>query len=152
MSNWKGIYFAGLVIVAIGISSCKDSDRGNLPADLVTNPNSADGITNQKMPVIHFDKDVHDFGKMIAGEKATYGFKFSNGGSADLLISQVNSSCGCTVPKFPKIPIKPGEEKEIVVTFDSEGTKGIQQKSITVVTNCQPPQTVLWIKAMVLTN
>jgi len=68
------------------------------------------------------------------------------------LISQVNTTCGCTTPKFSKTPIKPGEKKEIIVTFDSEGKKGMQQKSITVVTNCQPPQTVIWIKAMVIAN
>jgi hypothetical protein len=151
MSVRKTLFVAGLLLTAFLIS-CNSDSGGKLPADLVTNPNSAEGRNNGGLPVIQFDKDVHDFGKLIAGEKASFGFRFTNAGSADLLISQVNTTCGCTIPKFPKTPVKPGEKKEITVTFDSEGKKGMQQKSITVVTNCQPPQTVIWIKAMVIAN
>lgn len=152
MSSWKTYIPAVLVFFILFIFSCTQQDRGNLPADLVTNPNSADGNSNKGLPVIHFDKDFHDFGKMIEGEKATFSFKFSNGGDADLIISQVNTTCGCTVPRYPKTPVKPGEEGAISVTFDTEGKKGMQQKSISVVSNCQPPQTVLWVKAMVIAN
>jgi len=151
MSVRKTLFVIGLLLTAFLIS-CNSDRKGKLPADLVTNPNSAEGRNKSGLPVIQFDKDVHDFGKLVAGEKATFGFRFTNAGSADLLISQVNTTCGCTTPKFSKTPIKPGEKKEIIVTFDSEGKKGMQQKSITVVTNCQPPQTVIWIKAMVIAN
>jgi hypothetical protein len=143
-------YISVFTLLILGLFISCSQRQGNLPADLVKNPNSADGRINEGLPSIHFDSDVHDFGKLIDGEKVTYGFKFTNTGTVDLLISQVNTSCGCTVTKYPKTPVKPGEKNEITVTFDSAGKKGIQQKSITVATNCQPSQAVLLIKAMVI--
>jgi hypothetical protein len=62
----------------------------------------------------------------------------------------VNTTCGCTVPSFPKTSIKPGEENVISVMFDSANKKGVQNKTITVVTNCQPSSAVIRIKAMVI--
>ena len=93
---------------------------------------------------------IHDFGKVIQGEKVSFGFKFKNTGNADLVIAQVNSSCGCTVPKFPKTPVKPGDESVITVMFDSQDRKGVQNKTITVASNCQPSNSVIRIKAMVI--
>lgn len=129
--------------------SCNNSDDG-LSTDVISNPNTASGDIKTSIPVIEFDKDLHDFGKLIQGEKATYNFKFENTGKADLVISQVSSSCGCTVPRFPKKAIKPGESDVIKVTFDSSNRKGIQNKIVTVTTNCQPNSTILRVKAKVI--
>ena len=136
-------------LILVVVSACNNKP-GNLSTDVVTNPNTANGEVKDNLPVIEFEKDIHDFGKMIQGEKVSYGFKFKNTGKSDLVISQVNTSCGCTAPKFSQEPIKPGEERVITVTFDSKGRKGIQNKSITVLSNCQPSTTVVRIKAMVI--
>jgi hypothetical protein len=141
---------AGWALVLIVLLSCSSNGNQRLPSDVVSNPNTASGDESDKMPVIEFEKDLHDFGKVIQGEKVSIGFKFKNTGKADLLIAQVNTSCGCTVPTFPKTPIKPGGEGTITVMYDSEGRKGVQNKTITVVTNCQPSSTVVRIKAMVI--
>lgn len=132
--------------------SCNNSNKNDeLPADVVNNPSSADNPDNkQSLPVITFEKDFHDFGKLISGEKVTYSFQFKNSGKSMLLISDVSSSCGCTVPNFPKQPIKPGESGTIDVSFDSEGRHGLQSKSITVFSNCQPPVTTLRIQSTVV--
>ena len=103
------------------------------------------------LPVITFDKESHDFGKVTQGEKVTFNFKFKNTGKSDLLITSVNTSCGCTASEFPREAIKPGEQRSLRVTFDSQGRKGIQNKTVTVVSNCQPDTKVLRIKAMVVT-
>ena len=89
---------------------------------------------------------------MSAGtlEGSVINFKFTNTGKSDLVISQVQTSCGCTTPKFPKKAIKPGEGDVIKVTFDSSNRKGIQNKVVTVVTNCQPNTVLLRIKAQVI--
>ena len=137
-----------MMLLAAG---CGNSTKDRIPADVVTNPNSASGDQENLLPVIEFEKDIHDFGKLIAGEKAVYTFKFKNTGKSDLVISQVHSSCGCTVPRYPKEPIKPGGEGQIKVTFDSSGRKGVQNKTITVVSNCQPNSAVVRIKAQVIT-
>jgi hypothetical protein len=138
------------LLVIVAMTSCSNNENQQLPADVVANPNSASGNSEVKLPMIVFDKDVHDFGKVIQGEKVSFGFRFKNTGNANLVIAQVNTSCGCTVPKFPKTPIKPGDEAVISVMFDSQDRKGVQNKTITVVSNCQPSNTVIRIKAMVI--
>ena len=132
------------------LSSCSQNS-GRIPTDVVTNPKSATGDADNSLPVIVFEKDYHDFGRLVNGEKVTIGFKFKNTGKSDLVISQVKTGCGCTVPKFPREHIKPGEGGMIQVSFDSTGRNGIQNQTVTVVSNCQPNQTILRIKAMIIT-
>lgn len=149
MTNAK-LIVGFFIIVSVFFTSCGERGNQKLPGDVVSNPKSASGTEVNNLPVIEFVKDLHDFGKVIQGEKVSFGFRFKNTGKTDLVIAQVNSSCGCTVPGFPKTPIKPGQENVISVMFDSAGRKGVQNKTITVVSNCQPSNTVLRIKAMVI--
>jgi hypothetical protein len=147
----KNYFFHSLLLLlALLMFSCK-TDSGKIPTNVVTNPKSASGDDVVKLPVIAFDKDFHDFGRLVQGEKVTYGFKFKNTGNSDLVISQVNSGCGCTVPGFPREPVRPGETGIIQVSFDSTGRRGVQNQAVTVVSNCQPNQTILRIKAMIIT-
>jgi hypothetical protein len=143
---FQGVYLFLLIVMV----SCTNNESRQLPGDVVSNPKSASGKESEKLPVITFEKDIHDFGKVIQGEKVSFGFRFKNTGNADLVIAQVNSSCGCTVSKFPKTPIQPGKEDVITVMFDSQDRKGVQNKTITVVSNCQPSSSVIRIKAMVI--
>ncbi len=138
-------FFVGLLI------SCNSNNNGTLSTDVVTNPNTASGDKENSLPKIEFESELHDFGKLIQGEKATFNFKFTNTGKSDLVISQVKTSCGCTSPKFSNKAIKPGDGDVIKVTFDSANRKGIQNKIVTVVSNCQPNTTLLRIKAQVIT-
>lgn len=141
---------AVLGFVAAGCTSNTERDS-KYPADMVKNPRSADGKGSEKgLPRITFTDEEHDFGKVIQGEKVTYSFRFKNTGTGDLIIADVSSSCGCTVPKFTKEPVKPGDEGTIQVTFDSNNRKGFQSKSVTVVSNTQPNSRVLKIKAMIV--
>ncbi len=142
-----------MVALPVLFISCKQraSDKDLLPSDIVRNPNSADGKVNAgDMPVMEFEKDFHDFGRVIQGEKVSYGFRFTNSGESDLIISGVSTSCGCTVPDFPKVPVKPGESQKIDVKFDSEGRRGFQNKTITISSNAQPATQVIRIKAEVI--
>ncbi len=152
MKTFQFLNIALVCFLMLILLSCNSSNKsGELPADVVNNPSSADNPDNkQNLPVITFEKDFHDFGKLISGEKVTYSFQFKNSGKSMLLISDVSSSCGCTVPNFPKQPIKPGESGTIDVSFDSEGRHGLQSKSITVFSNCQPPVTTLRIQSTVV--
>lgn len=134
------------------ISSCKQSNDngGLLPSDVVKNPNTASGEVDTDSPLIEFEQDFYDFGKIIQGEKVSYNFKFTNKGKSDLIISKVSTSCGCTVGDFPRVPIKPGEASSVEVKFDSENRRGFQNKTITVLSNAQPSASVLKIKAQVV--
>lgn len=147
------ILIAALVFAGLMQTSCgnRNAAEGLYPADIVKNPNTASGEADAgDMPVLEFEKDFHDFGRIIQGEKVSYSFKFTNAGKSDLIISKVSTSCGCTVPEFPKTPIRPGESNKIAVKFDSENRRGFQNKSITIISNTQPNSVVLRIKAQVV--
>lgn len=96
-------------------------------------------------PVIKFEKDVYNFGKITEGEKVSYDFSFTNTGSTPLIISNASATCGCTVPEVPKEPIAPGATANIKVVFSSAGKVGLQDKVVTVTANTIPAQTQLHV-------
>jgi len=99
---------------------------------------------------ILFEKKVHNFGRINEGEIVNTVFKFTNTGKLGLFITNAQTTCGCTVPNWPRTPIKPGESGEITVQFDSHDKKGEVDKTITVTANTQPAATVLLIKSTVV--
>mgnify|MGYP003936980945 CR=1 FL=1 len=137
------------LMTAVLFSGCQQQSERS--GSLVNNPNSAIENPNAKTARISFTKTEHDFGRLIQGEKVVQVFHFTNTGDADLIISSVSASCGCTASKFTKDRIKPGEQGQIEVTFDSSGQKGVQNKTVTVLCNGQPSTTVLRLKAQVAT-
>ncbi|MFY0254260.1 DUF1573 domain-containing protein [Chitinophaga sp. 30R24] len=82
-----------------------------------------------------FEEKVHNFGEIQEGEKVEYSFKFTNTGTSPLVIEDAISSCGCTVPEWPKAPIKPGQSGYMKVIFDSRGKSGYTEKEISVKIN-----------------
>lgn len=117
---------------------------------MIENPNTASGKGDlSQLPAFKFEEESHDFGKVIQGESVSYQFRFRNVGKSDLIISDVSTSCGCAVPSYPKIPIRPGQRESIKVSFNSTGKKGFQNKNIVIVANTQPNTTILRIKAEV---
>jgi len=138
------------LLVAIFLVSC-GSDDSKINTGLVNNPASATESSNTKEPRIEFAELEHDFGKMIQGEQVSYTYHFKNTGNAPLIITAVEKTCGCTDTKFPKEPIKPGEEGGISITYDSKGHKGFQNKRIIVKANTNPSETILRFKAQVQT-
>ena len=139
-----------LIMVLCVMSSCKEKGEGNLSTDLVTSPKSATETSN-KQAAIKFDKEEHDFGTLLQGEVVTYSFHFTNTGNMPLIISEVGSSCGCTVGDYPREPIAPGKKGEIKVTYNSAGHHGFQSRVLTVMSNTIPAKTTLRIKGKVLT-
>ena len=142
-----------IVLSVVILSSClgvDSNDKNQIPSDVAFNPNTANGdVDTNMLPRIEFEEELHNFGRIIQGEIVSYSFKFKNTGKSDLLIATVSASCGCTVPKYPKTPLKPGEEGYIVVNFNSQGRKGFQHKKLAVISNTQPNNKIIEIKAMV---
>jgi hypothetical protein len=108
--------------------------------------------SQEKKPEILFEKTVIDYGTVNKGDNGVREFVFRNSGNAPLIISNVKSTCGCTIPKKPEKPILPGESEKIQVKYDTKRV-GFIRKSITVTSNAaSSPTTILKIKGQVVEN
>ncbi len=99
---------------------------------------------------IYFATTDHNFGDVNQGEKVQEVFKFKNTGNAPLILQNVLTTCGCTVPEWPKEPVPPAGEGEIKVIFDSTSKIGRQNKVVTIRSNSRGGDYRLRISAMVL--
>ena len=98
---------------------------------------------------VKFAEVNHNFGKIQQDTKNTKIFTFTNTGSEPLIIENAVGSCGCTVPKFPKEPIKPGATGKIEVVYSPGKQEGAQTKTVTITANTNPISTTLNISAEV---
>jgi len=99
---------------------------------------------------IEFVEKQFDFGDIVKGETVSHKFVFKNTGTEPLIVLNVQTTCGCTAPKWPNEPIPPGESGEILVNFNSAKKIGRQNKIITVYTNGQKPEDKLKIVCNIL--
>lgn len=97
---------------------------------------------------INFEAKQHDFGTIPQDIPVTHEFVFANSGTAPLIISAADGSCGCTVPEWPREPIMPGKSGRIKVTFNAKAM-GPFQKSVTITSNDPNSPTELRIKGNV---
>ena len=102
-----------------------------------------------KVAKIEFESETIDYGTIEKGSDGVRVFKFKNTGDAPLIVSDVKSSCGCTVPKKPTEPILPGENGEIEVKYDTNRVNPIR-KTITVTSNAVTQTVALKIKGTVI--
>jgi hypothetical protein len=110
------------------------------------------GINAQdKVAKIEFETETIDYGTIEKGADGVRVFKFKNTGDAPLVVSAVKSTCGCTVPKKPTVPILPGESGEIEVKYDTKRVNPIR-KTITVTSNAVRPTVALKIKGTVVNS
>ncbi|ASU33743.1 DUF1573 domain-containing protein [Mucilaginibacter xinganensis] len=138
--------FLTLLAAGILVTACNSNKTGSATADNTTTANAANA------PVMKFEKDTHDFGKIKSGDKVTYDFKFTNSGKSPLIITDAIATCGCTKPEWPKTPIKPGESGNIHVVFNSAAKMGLQDKMITITANTNPAQNRVHLIGEVTTN
>jgi len=93
-------------------------------------------------PKIEFNSKAFQFGEITEGQKVDYVFKIMNKGKRDLLIRSAKASCGCTAANPGTNLIKPGQSTDLKVTFDSQGKEGMQNKTVTVISN-DPSQSMV---------
>jgi len=158
--------FLSVLILLFGISACQNSNskanskqkddqkqtsEKGVSTQSVKNPQTASGgeVDTANLPAISFSKKEHDFGTIQEGETVSHEFEITNTGNSELIISNANASCGCTVPKYPKEPIPPGETGSIKVSFNSDGKQGKQRKAVGIMANTQPNMNKIHILANV---
>ncbi len=108
-----------------------------------------DGKSNAEMT---FKEDlIFDYGKIKKESDGTHEFVFKNTGSDPIIITNVKSSCGCTVPTYPNKPVKKGEKAKIHVKYDTNRI-GTFHKTITVYSNAKNSPVKLQIKGEVFSD
>ncbi|WP_343485725.1 DUF1573 domain-containing protein [Allomuricauda sp. d1] len=138
----------GILTLVFAISSCKEKATEKINSDNIELAANRDDV-QKKLPVMSFDRSEHDFGTIEQGTPQETIFKFTNTGDAPLIITNASSSCGCTVPEYPKnTPIAPGDSGELLVKFNGSGQNQVT-KTVTVTANTEKGSELLRIKAFV---
>ena len=102
-----------------------------------------------KFPAMSFDKTTHDFGVIQNGTPVETVFSYTNTGQAPLVIADIKSTCGCTVPKdWSREPLNPGESSQFTVKFDGKGRNNTS-KTVTITANTQTGRETVKITAFV---
>jgi len=145
----KKISLIALLSMSLISFSCKEKATEKIENANVEAAAVRDASTN-KMAVMTFDKTFHDFGQITQGTPQQTVFTFTNTGDAPLIITDATSSCGCTIPDYPKnTPIAPGQQGKMVVNFNGSGQNQVT-KTINVQANTANGSELLKIQAFVL--
>ncbi len=154
-----------VVALVFGLASCKNDKASDsaapAPAVTTTSPTPSatpSATTTPAVPTgpttsMSFAEPTHDFGKIMDGDKVEHVFVFENTGNEPLVISNAKGSCGCTVPDWPKDPIKPGATGEIKVVYNSKGKGKVggknEKKTVTITANTNPTETRVFVQGIV---
>lgn len=138
----KSIFFLGAFVLASSSLFAQTADKAaqvksNAP---VINPRTAPaaqpGANAQNADLnMKFKNEDHSFGNVPEGPSVSYDFEFKNIGNEPIVLSNVQASCGCTTPTWPKEPIAPGRAAKITATYNTQGRPGPFTKTITVTSN-----------------
>lgn len=95
-----------------------------------------------------FESETIDYGKVALGSDGKRVFEFTNVGEAPIIIKNITSPCGCTVPTKPEKPIMPGEKGQIEVSYDTKKPGGFS-KTLTIISNAKNERKRIKIKGFV---
>ena len=128
-----------VILVAVALlTACKNVTKNpKEPVDPEAQAKEQAAILNDSTnwTTVQWLDSVQNFGKVTDGEKVIISFHFKNTGNKPLIISNVQASCGCTVPSKPEEPIAPGKEGVITAEFNSAGRVGKASKYLNVTCN-----------------
>ncbi len=144
----------GIVLVVIAattfIVSCGNTNAASkIKTENVTSAQKRDVEIKKGAASASFDKTQFDFGTVNEGDIVETTFVITNSGKTDLIITDAKTTCGCTVPTWPRTPIKPGESEDIKVKFNTAGKRNKQSKTITLLTNTEKGSESFRIKGFV---
>ena len=72
-----------------------------------------------------FTPERFDFGTLEEmGGKRSCTFRATNQGKKPVVLVDIVTTCGCTVPTFSRKPILPNQSTEIIVTYDTHAENG----------------------------
>jgi len=119
-------------------------------SSIIRSPINADGtVDSVNVAKMYFEEPIFDFGEVDEGAVVVHEFKFTNNGKVPLAIQNAHSTCGCTIPDWPKELIAPGKSGVIKVEFDTKGKPDFQEKPVIITANTYPSMTKVFVKGMV---
>ncbi len=124
-----------VLCVCVSFTSCKENVAGKINKANLEVAKERDYKINEGAAALSFDRDTHDFGVITQGDIVETTFTFKNTGKSELIITNASSTCGCTIPEWPKEPIAVGGVGEIKVKFNSAGKSNKVTKTVTLTTN-----------------
>ena len=86
-------------------------------------------------PSIKLSTYNHNFGIVTQGDVLDLSVKVANNGKSDLKIGKIKSSCGCTAAMMSSKLIKPNEEGDLKIEFDTKNLLGQIARTVTIFTN-----------------
>lgn len=130
-SKLKSIYLLAICLVTYSLGFSQDTDT-----------------EKETIGVLSFETTEINYGTIDQNADGERIFKFTNTGDAPIVIHQVKTSCGCTVPSYSRTPVLPNESGEIKVKY-ATNRLGVFNKTITVMSNATEPNKLLHIKGTV---
>ena len=143
----KNLILMIAVITAFTFTSCKDDAAAKVSKEKVEKAETRDANSG-KFQKMEFAETEFDFGTIDQGTNVEHVFEFTNTGEAPLVIVNAKSSCGCTVPTYPKTPVEPGATAEMLVKFNGSGKNQVS-KTVTITANTETGKETIKIKAFV---
>ena len=131
----------------VAFTSCKEDAASKIKTENVAVAAERDANAGD-FPVLSLDKKEHDFGTIENGTPVETTFKYQNTGNSMLVVSNIKSTCGCTVPSNWTKEVAPGETGEFSVKFNGKGN-GKVSKSITMTTNTESGKEMVKISAQI---
>ncbi len=132
----------------IAFTSCKDDAASKVKSENVAQAAERDANAGE-FPSIAFDKTEHDFGTIENGTPVETVFKYTNTGKSMLVVSNIKSTCGCTVPSNWTKEVAPGDTGEFTVKFNGKGNGNKVSKTVTLTTNTEKGKETVKISAFV---
>jgi hypothetical protein len=144
----KKISLILFALAMLPLNSCKENATEKINQDNVEKAAERDAQTIV-FPTISFDKTLHDFGEIQNGTPVETVFSYTNSGRSPLVVTDIKSTCGCTVPQgWSKEPLMPGESSQFSVKFNGKGANKVS-KTITLTTNTEKGREQVRITAFV---
>lgn len=162
MKKSKSTRFQALRIAAMAallVGCGKDGSQGKSVEEIKTDgkissiirsPISADGtVDTVNVAKMVFEETEFNFGEIDEGAVIIHEFKFTNTGKVPLVINNAHSTCGCTIPQWPKDPISPGQSGVIHVEFNTKQKHDVQEKPVIITANTYPSVTKVFLRGIV---
>ena len=144
----KNIILLSALSFVFTFTSCKNDPFSKVDSKNVEVASERDAVSSN-FAEMTFDKSSHDFGTINDGAPQETMFSYTNTGDSPLVVTDIKSTCGCTVPQgWSREPLSPGESSQFTVKFNGKGANKVS-KTVTVTANTKKGKETVRISAFI---